>query len=260
MSWENVGYEVSERIATVTVRRPQVLNALNRATMEEIGQAIAQAVSDEAVGAILVTGDGPKAFVAGADIAELAKQTPVSGMETSVRGQAILDTIEQSPKPTLAAINGYALGGGCELALACHLRTMADTASIGLPEVGLGIIPGYGGTQRLSRLVGRGRALELILTGDHIKADRAEAIGLVNRVMPAADLIAGSRDLLKRIASKGPVALRLALEAVHHGLDMPLEDGQYLEATLFGLACATEDMREGLNAFLEKRKPAFRNR
>lgn len=260
MSFENIGYDVADRIATITIRRPAVLNALNRATVQEIGSAATAAQADDSVGAILVTGDGPKAFVAGADIGELAKQSPMSGMETSIAGQAVLDILERSGKPTLAAINGYALGGGCELALACHLRTMSETASIGLPEVGLGIIPGYGGTQRLSRLVGRGRALELILTGDSIKAGRAEQIGLVNRVFPPDELVAGSRAILGRILVKGPVAVRLAIDAVNRGQDMPLSEAMYLEATLFGVASATEDMREGLNAFLEKRKPAFRNR
>ena len=260
MSFENIGYDVANRIATITIRRPAVLNALNRATVQEIGAAVTLAQADEAVGALLVTGDGPKAFVAGADIGELAKQSPMSGMETSIAGQAVLDQLERSGKPTLAAINGYALGGGCELALACQLRTMSETASIGLPEVGLGIIPGYGGTQRLSRLIGRGRALEMILTGDSVKAERAEQIGLVNRVFPADKLIEGSREFLGKILTKGPVAVRLAIDAVNRGLDMTLADGMYFEATLFGVASATEDMREGLNAFLEKRKPAFHNR
>ena len=260
MSFENLAYEVADRIATVTIKRPQVLNALNRATVQEIGAAMDRALADEAVGAVIFTGDGPKAFVAGADIGELSKQTPFSGFETSLAGQAVLDKIERSGKPTLAAINGYALGGGCELALACHVRTMSETASIGLPEVGLGIIPGYGGTQRLARLVGRGVALELVLTGDHVKAPRAEQVGLVNRVFPADQLVSGSRELLGRMLNKGPVALRLAIDAINQGLDMPLEDGQYLEATLFGVACATEDMREGLSAFLEKRKPTFKGR
>ena len=257
---ENLVYEVSDRIATITVRRPEVRNALNRRTMDELGIALTQGLGDDAVGAILVTGDGPKAFVAGADIGELSVQTPVSGVATSLHGQAVLARLDASPKPTLAAINGWALGGGCELALACHLRTMASGANIGLPEVGLGIIPGYAGTQRLSRLVGKGRALELILTGDPVDAARAESIGLVNRVFSPDQLISGSRELLGRILTRGPVAVRLALEAVHHGLEMPLAEGAYLEATLFGLACATEDMREGTAAFLEKRKPSFRNR
>jgi enoyl-CoA hydratase len=209
---------------------------------------------------LVVTGAGEKAFVAGADIAELAALDALSGRETSRRGQRIFRELELCPKPVIAAVNGFALGGGCELALACHMRIASDNAQFGLPEVGLGVIPGYGGTQRLARLVGRGRALEMVLTGRRVGAEEALRMGLVNRVVPLASLLDEARALAAAILANGPVAVRAALEAVQRGLDVPLEAGLELEANIFGVVCATEDMREGLRAFLEKRKPAFQNR
>lgn len=257
MTYENIRLENRDGILWLTIDRPKVLNALNAQTMAEIERAFDEARQDESVKAVIVTGAGEKAFVAGADINELAQQTPQSGKETSERGQRILSAIERFPRPVIAAINGFALGGGCELALACHIRIASEKAQIGLPEVTLGVIPGYGGTQRLARLVGRGRALELILTGDRIPAAEAERIGLVNRVVPAEQLAESAERMAKTIVSRGPLAIRAAIEAVNRGLDMAFEDGQFLEATLFGLLCASSDTKEGLQAFLEKRAAKF---
>ncbi|HXI13269.1 MAG TPA: enoyl-CoA hydratase-related protein [Thermoanaerobaculia bacterium] len=254
---ENVRTEIRDQILFVTIDRPKVLNALNAQTVEEIGRVFDDARDDDAVRAIIVTGGGEKAFVAGADINELAKKTPMSGKDTSERGQQILSRIERSTKPVIAAINGFALGGGCEIALACHIRIASDKAQIGLPEVSLGIIPGYGGTQRMARLLGKAKALELICTGDRISAAEAEKIGLVNRVVPAEDLMANAEEMARKIISRSPVAVRAAIEAVNSGSEMPFEEGQFLEATLFGLLCASEDMKEGMNAFLEKRPAKF---
>jgi enoyl-CoA hydratase len=260
MSFVNILYEVKEGIARLTVNRPDKLNALNRRTVTEIGEALDAFEKDAEARALLLTGAGEKAFVAGADIAELAEQTPQGGKEYSLFGQDVLGRLESSGKPTIAAINGFALGGGLELALACQLRIAAETASLGLPEVTLAIIPGFGGTQRLPRLVGRGKALEMILTGERIDAKEAHRVGLVNRVVPLADLVAEADKLARTILSRGPVAVRYAIEAVTRGLEMPLEEGLFLEATLFGLLTTTDDMKEGTRAFLEKRKPAFRGR
>jgi enoyl-CoA hydratase len=259
MAYANVLYAIADRVATLTVNRPDKLNALNDAVMAEIGSAVAQAKADPAVGVLVMTGAGEKAFVAGADIGELAKQTVVGGKEKSLRGQAVLDAIEGLGKPVLAAINGYAFGGGLELALACHLRYAARSAKMGLPEVGLGIIPGYGGTQRLPRIVGRGRALELILSGNPVDAETAERIGLVNRVFEPAELQAKVREVAAGLLQKGPLALAMALEAVIRGTGVSHEEGQRIECDLFGLVSSTADMREGLTAFLEKRKPAYKN-
>jgi len=254
---ENVRTETRDQILIVTIDRPKVLNALNAQTVEEIGRVFAEARGDEAVRAVIVTGGGEKAFVAGADINELARQSPISGKETSERGQFILSQIERFPKPVIAAINGFALGGGCELALACHIRIASEKAQIGLPEVSLGIIPGYGGTQRMARLLGKGKALELICTGDRIGALEAEKIGLVNKVVAPEALMATAEEMAKKIASRSPVAVRAAIEAVNVGSEMGFEEGQFLEATLFGLLCASEDMKEGMAAFLEKRPAKF---
>lgn len=257
---QNIMLERDGAVATVTLNRPDKLNALNAATLEELDGAFRELRGDDAVQAVIVTGAGEKAFVAGADIGELVKQTPGSGKETARRGQQILRAIELFPKPVVAAVNGFALGGGCELALACHMRLASDNASFGLPEVGLGIIPGYGGTQRLARLVGRGRAIEMTLTGQRIDAHEAHRIGLVNRVVPQASLRAEARSLCDAMLKNGPVAVRAALEAIQRGTEMPLDESMVLEANIFGVTIATEDYREGMNAFLEKRKPAFKNR
>lgn len=247
-------------VATVTINRPDKLNALNADTLDELESAFREIESTESTLAVIVTGAGDKAFVAGADINELARQTPLSGKATARRGQSLLRGIELFPKPVVAAVNGFALGGGCELALACHVRMAAENAQFGLPEVSLGIIPGYGGTQRLARLVGRGRAIELTLTGQRITAEEAYRIGLVNHVVPQASLLEETHKLIGTMLRNGPVALTSALEAIHHGLEMSLDEGMQLEANLFGVVSTTEDMREGLTAFLDKRKPTFKNR
>ena len=260
MAYENIKTDLREGLLIVTIDRPKVLNALNAQTVEEIHQAFAAARNDENVKAVIVTGGGEKAFVAGADINELAQKTPITGKETSERGQAVLSFIERFPKPVIAAINGFALGGGCELALACHIRIASEKAQIGLPEVTLGIIPGYGGTQRMARLLGKGKALELICTGDRIGAADAERIGLVNKVVPADQLMSVAEEMARKMMSRGPLAIRAAIEAVIRGGEMPFEEGQFLEATLFGLLCASDDTKEGMNAFLEKRPARFKGR
>jgi enoyl-CoA hydratase len=260
MSTDNILYEVKDRLAVMTVNRPGKLNALDSRTVKEILQTAGQAATDDSVGALIITGAGDKAFVAGADISELARQTLVEGQATSDRGQAAFSALENMDKPVIAAINGFALGGGLELALACHLRVAAANAVMGLPELGLGIIPGYGGTQRLARLVGRGHALEMILTARKVKADEAARMGLVNRVVPEGEALAGAREMAGKILAQGPLAVAFALRAVRHGLEMSLAAGQAYEASLFGLVSATDDMREGMTAFLEKRKPDFTGR
>ncbi|HEY3055178.1 MAG TPA: enoyl-CoA hydratase-related protein [Thermoanaerobaculia bacterium] len=257
---ENVKTEVRDGVLFVTIDRPKVLNALNALTVEEIGQVFIDARDDDEVRCIIVTGGGEKAFVAGADINELATMTPISGKFISERGQNVFLQIERFPKPVIAAINGFALGGGCELALACHIRIASENAQIGLPEVTLGIIPGYGGTQRMARLLGKGKAFELVCSGDRISAADAEKIGLVNKVVPADQLMSAAEEIAKRIASRSPVAVSAAIEAINRGSDMSFEEGQVLEATLFGLLCATEDMKEGMKAFLEKRPAKFPGR
>jgi enoyl-CoA hydratase len=260
MSWRNILYDVQGGIARLTINRPEKLNALDRETVEEIDAALREFEKDAGAGALILTGAGPKAFVAGADIGELSRQTPEGGKQYSLFGQGVLGRLEGGGKPTLAAINGYALGGGLEIALACHLRLAAKGAQLGLPEVTLGIIPGFGGTQRLPRIVGQGRALEMILTGDRIGADEALRIGLVNKVVPPEELIPRAEETARTILSRGPVAVRFALDAVRRGLQGTLAEGLILEATLFGLLTTTEDMKEGTRAFLEKRKPSFRGR
>ena len=257
---DNVRTENKDGILVITIDRPKVLNALNAQTVDEIRQAFEAARTDDSVKVIILTGAGEKAFVAGADINELATMTPITGKEIAERGQRTFRAIEKFSKPVIAAINGFALGGGCELALACHIRIASDKAQLGLPEVTLGIIPGYGGTQRMARLLGKGKALELILTGDRVKAEEAERIGLVNKVVPADQLMAAAEEMARTISTRGPLAVRAAIEAVMSGSEMPFEEGQFLEATLFGLLASTDDMKEGMQAFLEKRAANFRNK
>jgi len=258
MDFDNLLLEREGAVALVTINRPQVLNALNSSTIDDLRRAALALKHDAAVRAIVITGSGGKAFVAGADINELAVATPAQSKEHMVRGQHVFDLIENLGKPVIAAINGYALGGGCELAMACTLRIAADTARIGQPEINLGIMPGYGGTQRLPRLVGKGVALEMLLTGRHITAAEALQTGLVNRVVPAANLLAEAKALAAELAVKAPIAVQYIIEAVHRGLEVSFDKGQFLEAALFGLVASTDDMREGTKAFLEKRKPDFR--
>jgi enoyl-CoA hydratase len=260
MNLENLLLEREGGVAILTVNRPKVLNALNTQTLDELRRAILELKRDDGVRVVILTGAGEKSFVAGADINELATQTPTSGREHAIAGQHILDLLEHMGKPVIAAINGYALGGGCELAMACTIRIAADTAKLGQPEINLGLIPGYAGTQRLARIVGRGRALELLLTGDQISAQEAHRLGLVNRVVPAADLMTEAKKLGTTLAAKGPIAVRYILEAVHKGVEMPFAQAQIFEATLFGLVASTEDMREGTKAFLEKRKADFKGK
>jgi enoyl-CoA hydratase/carnithine racemase len=257
---QNLLVERDGYVAVVTVNRPKVLNALNTPTMDELRRTVLALKHDQGVRAVVITGAGEKSFIAGADINELAVQTPVGGRDHALRGQHVFDLIENMGKPVIAAINGYALGGGCELAMACTLRMASDTARLGQPEINLGIIPGYAGTQRLSRLVGSGRALELLLTGDQIGAQEAHRIGLVNRVVPAAELMNEARKLAATLASKAPVAVRYIIDAVNKGLQMTFADAQVFEATLFGLVASTDDMREGTKAFLEKRKAEFKGK
>jgi enoyl-CoA hydratase len=259
-SLENLLLERDGAVATITINRPKVLNALNAKTLDELRRTVLALKHDDEVRVVIVTGSGEKAFIAGADINELSVQTPVSGRQHAISGQHILDLIENMGKPVIAAINGFALGGGCELAMACTIRVAADTAKLGQPEINLGIIPGYAGTQRLARLVGRGRALELLLSGDHVSAQEAHRLGLVNRVVPAAELMGEVKKLAATLAGKAPVAVKYIIDAVNKGLDMPLADAQVFEATLFGLVSTTDDMREGTRAFLEKRKPEFRGK
>lgn len=259
MAGPYVRFEREGAIAVVTIDRPPV-NALNAQTLGELGAAVEALEADAAVRAVILTGGGQKAFVAGADIAEFPRLTPAAGRELAARGQAIFDRIEGSRKPYIAAINGVALGGGLELAMACDLRIAAEGARLGQPEINLGIIPGYGGTQRLPRLVGAGRAKAMIYTGDMIDAREALAMGLVNAVVPAAELLAAARQLAAKLAGKAPVALALAKRAIDQGLQRPLPAGLELEAELFGECVGTEDMREGVAAFFEKRAPRFQGR
>jgi enoyl-CoA hydratase len=260
MSYHALLFEVRDGVALITVNRPDKLNALNDEVVRELADAAERVATDAAIAGAILTGAGQKAFVAGADIADLVQQGPFDGKARALRGQAMLRRFETCGKPVIAAVNGYALGGGCELAMACHLRIASDTARFGQPEVKLGIAPGYGGTQRLPRLVGKGNALQLILTGEMIDAREAHRIGLVNQVVPAAELMAAAERTLRGILAMGPLAVRLALEAVDQGLEMTLDEGLLLEANHFGLLAATADMQEGLQAFLEKRPAKFRGK
>ncbi|MFT5290272.1 MAG: enoyl-CoA hydratase [Planctomycetota bacterium] len=257
MSYENLSYSVEGRAARVTISRPKALNALNEATLEEMDDAFTRAGKDPEVGALVITGAGEKAFVAGADINELSTMNPLSAKDVAYRGQQVLAKLEHMGKPTVAMVNGFALGGGLELALACSLRTASTTARLGLPEVTLGIIPGYGGTQRLSRVAGPGVAREWILTGDMYKADEAYRVGIINRLFEPDALEEGTMKMVNTMLSRGPVALRFALEAINRGSNIPQREGEILECDLFGLAASTEDMREGMAAFIGKRAPVF---
>ncbi len=260
MTFDNLLIERDGAVAILTFNRPKVLNALNGQTLTELAVAMAGFKADEDVRAIVVTGAGEKSFVAGADINELAELTPVEGKEHARRGQMIFDAIEHLGKPVIAAVNGFALGGGCELAMACTIRLAADTARFGQPEINLGLIPGYAGSQRLPRLVGKGIAMELLLTGDMISAQRAYEIGLVNRVVPAADLAAEAKKLAHTLAAKAPVAARYILDAVNHGLEQPFAQAEVFETSLFGTIASSEDMREGTRAFLDKRKAVWQGK
>jgi len=258
--FENIRYEKKGAIAYVIVDRPKVLNALNYATMEELRAAFTDIKNDAAVRVAIVTGAGEKAFVAGADVGELSHHDVIAGKEFTHRGQTVLDLIENCGKPTIACVNGFALGGGCELALACTMRIASENAKLGQPEVKLGIIPGYGGTQRLPRLVGKGLAMQLLLAGEMITAQEAYRIGLVNEVVPQAELIARAEAIAHKIVANAPLAIQYCMEAVNKGMEMSLPEGLFVEATLFALCCATEDKNEGTKAFLEKRPPQFKGK
>src|SRR5512135_416489 len=260
MNFENILLEKKNSIAYVTVNRPKVLNALNMATMEELRSAFHDIKSDAAIRVVIFTGAGEKAFIAGADINELAAHNAVSGKEYTHRGQSVLNLIENLGKPVIACLNGFTLGGGCEIAMACTMRLASDNAKLGQPEVKLGIIPGYGGTQRLPRLVGKGIAMQLLLSADMISAQEAHRIGLVNEIVPQGELIARAEAIAAKIIANAPLAVQYAMEAVHKGMEMTLQEGLYLEATLFGVCCATEDKTEGTKAFLEKRSANFKGK
>lgn len=258
MPFDNLLVEREAGVAILTIQRPQRLNALDARTLDELREAVLDLQQDHAIRCIILTGAGDKAFVAGADINELSRDTPEAARRRATAGQQVFDLIERLGKPVIAAINGFALGGGCELAMACTIRIASDTAWFGQPEINLGLIPGFAGTQRLARLVGKAKAMEMVLTGAPITAHEALTIGLVNRVVPATDLSREARALAAALSAKPAVALRYAMEAINQGMEMPFAEGCQLEAALFGLAAATDDMREGTRAFLEKRKPVFK--
>ncbi len=260
MSDAPVSISTRDGIRTITVQRPEKLNALNRQTLEALDAAFAEAGQAADVRVVVLTGAGPKAFVAGADIAEMNGLTPVQGRDFSLVGQRLMRRIERLEKPVIAMVNGFALGGGMELAMACHLRIAADTAKVGQPEINLGLLPGFGGTQRLLRLAGRAAALELCLLGAPIDANRAAQLGLVNRVVPAAELEAETLKIATQLANAAPLALRGILDAINVGGECAIDEGLEYESAQFGLAFSTDDMREGTSAFLERRKPEFKNR
>ena len=260
MSYKTLLHENRQGLAYVTVNRPDKLNALGRVVIEELKTCFEDIAADEGVGAAIITGAGARAFIAGADLSEVAVSSPAEGRAASLRAQALLNLIENLGKPVIAAVRGWALGGGCELAMACTLRVASENARFGQPEVKLGLIPGYGGSQRLPRLVGKGRALEMILTGQPVSAQEAYRIGLVNLVTPDGDLMASAEALARKIMANAPMAVKLSIEAVNRGLEMTQREGEFLEAALFSLSCATEDMKEGTRAFLEKRPPKFKGR
>jgi len=257
MAYQTLLVEKRNAVGYVTINRPEKLNALNRRVLDELHACFAALQTDVDVRVAILTGSGEKAFVAGADINELATQAPLDGKAMALRGQQLCRFIENLGKPVIAAINGFALGGGCELAMACTLRIATENARLGQPEVKLGVIPGYAGTQRLPRLVGTGRALAMILTGEPITAAEALRIGLVNQVVPAAELLAAAESVAAKIVANAPLAVKLALEAVQHGMELTTAEGEFLEANLFALSCATADMKEGTQAFLEKRPAQF---
>ncbi len=260
MNFQNLIVEKKDNILIVKINRPAKYNALNDATITELGILFDEINEDDSVSAVILTGEGDKAFVAGADISELNKADVISGRKLSEKGQAVFDKIENLDKPVIAAVNGYALGGGCELAMACHIRLASENAVFGQPEVNLGIIPGYGGTQRLARLINPGRAAEYILTGDSISAEEAEKLGLVNHVYPQSDLMPKAEEMANKIAGKAKIAVGLALKAVIATKETPQKEGERLEAGYFSLCCGTEDFKEGTNAFLEKRKAEFKGK
>jgi enoyl-CoA hydratase len=260
VSYENLTVEIGERIATVTITRPQVMNALNARTIDELDRCWQELAQNPEAGVVIITGAGEKAFIAGADIKELNSYSPVEAQECARHGQAMVGRLEQMGKPVIAAINGFALGGGCELALACTLRIASANARIGQPEVKIGIPPGYGGSQRLPRLIGKGRALQMILTGEPVTADVALQWGLVNQVVAPGELLPAAREMARKILANSMTAVRYSLQAVHEGLNQSLEQGLFLESVLFGLCFATPDMKEGTGAFLEKRPPRFAGR
>jgi enoyl-CoA hydratase len=259
MPFKFLTLDVEDRVATLTVNRPDKLNALNDATVAELGQAIDQIREDDSIGGVLITGAG-RAFVAGADISELSGQTSASAKARARSGQDVFRRIETCPKPVIAVVNGFALGGGCELAMACHIRIASDAAKFGQPESKLGLLPGYGGSQRLPRLVGKGRAIQLLITGEMIDAAEAYRIGLVNKLASASDLMSAAREMMKTILANGPLAIAACIEAIDRGLDVSLDEGLILEANQFAVLAATEDMREGTRAFMEKRAPGFKGK
>lgn len=259
-TFETLLYSIADNgVCTITLNRPDRLNAINATVMEELAQAFSDAAADDTVRGVILTGSGPKAFAAGADITQFTKLNAETGKIFADKGQAVFNQIEDSAKPVVAAVNGFALGGGCELAMACHLRIASDNARFGQPEVNLGLIPGYGGTQRLPRLVGKGIATELILTAELITAERAAQIGLVNKVVAPVDLLSEAEKLVLTITSKAPIAVSLSLKAIR-AAELPLSEGLAEEARLFGESTATEDLQEGVDAFLNKRKPDFKGR
>ena len=258
--YNNLKFETKDRIAYLTISRPEKLNALNMQTMQELHHAFTRIKGNQDVRVVILTGAGEKAFVAGADIGELSKNSPVEAKEYTHQGQAVLDLMENCGKPVIACINGFALGGGCEIAMACTMRLASETARLGQPEVKLGIIPGYGGTQRLPRLVGKGVAMQMLLAGEMITAQEAHRIGLVNEVLPAGKLLERAAEIAQKIIANAPLAVRYTMEAVNQGMEMTQQAGLFLEATLFSVACATEDKLEGTRAFLEKRPAAFKGK
>ncbi|MBI4459830.1 MAG: enoyl-CoA hydratase/isomerase family protein [Acidobacteria bacterium] len=260
MPYENLLLETSEHIAVLTLNRPKVLNALNTRTIEELHACFESFRQNPEIRAVIVTGAGDRAFAAGADLNELATYSPLQARECSLRGQAVFQKIESLGKPTIAAIHGFALGGGCELALACSIRIATPAARLGQPEVKLGIIPGYGGSQRLPRLIGKGMALQMILTGEPLSAEQALQWGLVNQLVPPEQLLPTAREIAKKIIANAPLAVQYSLEAIHHGYEASFEHGSLLESAFFGMIFATDDMREGIRSFLEKRAPQFRGR